>query len=53
MAIASGRGRGIHDVTGEEEALFEHVLTIVRIYPDEDFAGDDNSFLDMASTIGP
>ena len=53
MAIGSGRGRGIHDVTGEQEALFEHVLTIVRIYPDEDLAGDDDPFLDMTRTIGP
>ena len=53
MAIGSGRGRGIHDVTGEQEALFKHVLTIARIYPDEDLAGDNDTFLDVACTIGP
>jgi hypothetical protein len=53
MAIGSGGGRGIHDVTGEQEALFEYVLAIVRVYPDEDFAGDNNTLLDMARTIGP
>lgn len=53
MAIGSGRGRGIHDVTGEQEALFEYVLAVTRIYPDEDFTRDDDPFLDIARTIGP
>ena len=53
MTIGCGRGRGIHDVTGEQEALFEHILTVVRIYPDEYLAGDDHSFLDVACAIGP
>ena len=53
MTIGSGRGRGIHDVTGEQEALFEYVLTVVRFYPDEDLARNDDSLLEMTRTIGP
>lgn len=53
MTISSGGGRGIFNVTGEQKALFEYVLTVVRVYPDEDLAGNDHSLLDVACTIGP
>ena len=52
-ATGSGRCRGILDVTGEQEALFEDILTILGIYPDKDFSRDDHPFLDVTGTIGP
>ena len=52
-ATGSGRGRGILDVTGEQEALFEYVLAMTLIHPDKDLSSDDHSFLDVACTIGP
>ena len=52
-ATGGGRGRGILDITGEQEALFEHVLAMTLIHPDKDLSGDDHSFLDVTCTISP
>ena len=52
-ATGSGRCGGILDVTGEQEALFEDILTILGIYPDKDFSRDDHPFLDVTGTISP
>ena len=48
-----GRGRGILDVTGEQEALFEYVLAMTLVDPDKDLSSDDHSFLDVACAVGP
>ena len=53
MTIGSRRGRWIHDVTGEQEALLKYILAVVWFYPDEDLARDNDTLLDMARTIGP
>ena len=52
-ATGSGRGRGILDVTGEQEALFEYVLAMTLVDPDKDLSSDDHSFLDVACAVGP
>ena len=52
-ATGGGRGRGILDVTGEQEALFEHVLAMTLIDPDKDLSCDDHSFLDVTCAVGP
>ena len=53
MSIGCGRGRGIHDVTGEQEALFEYVLTMTLAHPDKYFSCNDHSFLDVACSVSP
>ena len=53
MAIGSGGGRGIHDVTGEQEALFEYVLAMTLVHPDKYFSCNDHSFLDVTCPISP
>ena len=52
-ATGGGRGRGILDVTGEQEALLEYVLAMTLVHPDKDLSSDDHSLLDVACTIGP
>jgi len=52
-ATGGGRGRGVFDVTGEQEALFEDILTMTLVDTDEDLAGNDHPFLDMTCAIGP
>lgn len=52
-ATGCGRGRGILDVTGEQEALFEYVLAMTLIDPDKDLSGDDHSFLDVTCAVSP
>ena len=53
VTTGGGGGRGIHDVTGEQEALFEDILAVTLINTDEYLASDDNPFLDMTCPIGP
>ena len=52
-ATGGGRGRGVFDVTGEQEALFEYVLAVVGFHADEDLAGDDDTLLDVTCAVGP
>ena len=52
-ATGSGRGGGILDVTGEQEALFEYVLAMTLVHPDKDLASDDHSLLDVACAVSP
>ena len=52
-ATGSGRGRGILDVTGEQEALFEYVLAMTLIDPDKDLSSNDHSFLDVTCAVSP
>jgi hypothetical protein len=53
VAIGSGRGRRVHDVAREQEALFEDILAVTLVNTNEDLARDDNSFLHMTCPIGP
>ena len=53
VTTGSARGRRIHDVAREHEALFEDILAVTLINTDEDLASDDNPFLDMTCPIGP
>lgn len=53
IATGGGGGRGVHDVAGEQEALFKHILTMTLVNTDENLARDDHPFLDVACTIGP
>lgn len=53
IATGSGGGRGVHDVAGEQEALFEYILTMTLVNTDENLARDDHPFLDVACTVGP
>ena len=48
-----GRGGGILDVTGEQEALFEYVLAMTLVHPDKDLSCDNHSFLNVPRTISP
>ena len=52
-ATGGGRGRGILDVSGEQEALFEYVLAMTLVHPDKDLSSDDHSFFDVACTVSP
>ena len=52
-AIGSRRSRGVFDITGEQEALFEYVLAMTLVHPDKYLAGDDHSFLDVTCPISP
>ena len=53
VAIGSGRGRRVHDVAREQEALFEDILAVTLVNTDENLASDDNPFLDMTCPISP
>ena len=53
VTTGSARGRRVHDVAGEQEALFEDILAVTLVNTDEDFTSDDNTFLDMTCPIGP
>jgi hypothetical protein len=52
-AIGGGRSRGVFDVTGKQEALFEDILTMTLIDTDKYLTGNDHPFLDMSRTVGP
>ena len=52
-AIGSRRSRGVFDITGEQEALFEYVLAMTLVHPDKYFSCNDHSFLDVACSVSP
>lgn len=53
VTTGSARGRRVHDVTGEQEAVFEDILTMTLVNTDKYLASNDNTFLDMTRPIGP